>query len=67
MDQSLLLRIIMRSAPLSTLSLFSFNLKMFINVWLIWTSQVAPLVKNLPAVQEIPVQFLGREVPLEKG
>ena len=39
---------------------------MFINVSLIWTSQVAQLVKNLPAVQEIPVQFLGWEDPLEK-
>ena len=25
------------------------------------------LVKNLPAVQEIPVQFLGQEDPLEKA
>ena len=25
------------------------------------------LVKNLPAVQETPVWFLGQEVPLEKG
>ena len=31
------------------------------------TSLVAQLVKNLPAVQETPVQFLGREDPLEKG
>ena len=30
------------------------------------TSLVAQLVKNLPAMQEIPVQFLGREDPLEK-
>ena len=30
-------------------------------------SLVAQLVKNLPAMQEIPVQFLGREDPLEKG
>ena len=29
-------------------------------------SQVAQLVKNLPAMQEILVQFLGQEVPLEK-
>ena len=28
---------------------------------------VAQLVKNLPAVQETPVQFLGWEDPLEKG
>ena len=25
------------------------------------------LVKNLPAMQETPVQFLGQEDPLEKG
>ena len=30
-------------------------------------SLVAQLVKNLPAMQETPVQFLGREDPLEKG
>ena len=35
---------------------------MFIQV-----SLVAQLVKNLPAMQETPVQFLGREDPLEKG
>ena len=28
---------------------------------------VAQLVKNLPAMQEILVQFLGQEDPLEKG
>ena len=28
---------------------------------------VAQLVKNPPAIQEIPVQFLGWEDPLEKG
>ena len=28
---------------------------------------IAQLVKNLPAMQETPVQFLGREDPLEKG
>ena len=32
-----------------------------------WTSLVAQLVKNLPAMQEILVQFLGREDLLEKG
>ena len=30
-------------------------------------SLVAQLVKNTPATQEIPVQSLGREDPLEKG
>ena len=28
---------------------------------------VAQLIKNLPAMQETLVQFLGREDPLEKG
>ena len=32
-----------------------------------WASWVAQLVKNMPAMQEIPVRFLGQEVPLEKG
>ena len=31
------------------------------------TSLVAQLIKNLPAMQETPVQFLGQEDPLEKG
>ena len=30
-------------------------------------SFIAQLVKNLPAMQETPVRFLGREDPLEKG
>ena len=30
-------------------------------------SLVAQLVKSLPTMQEISVQFLGREDPLEKG
>ena len=28
---------------------------------------VAQLIKNLPAMQETPVRFLGQEDPLEKG
>ena len=31
-----------------------------------WASLVAQLVKNLPAMQETTVQFLGWEDPLEK-
>ena len=31
-----------------------------------WASLVAQLVKNLPAVQETWVHFLGQEGPLEK-
>ena len=36
-------------------------------VMIIWASLVAQLVKNLPAMQENPVRFLGWEDPLEKG
>ena len=32
----------------------------------LWASLVAQLVKNLPAMQETWVRFLGREDPLEK-
>ena len=32
-----------------------------------WAFLVTQMVKNLPAVQEIKVQFLGQEEPLEKG
>ena len=34
---------------------------------LLYGSLVAQLVKNPPAMQEILVQFLGWEDPLEKG
>ena len=34
---------------------------------LIRASWVVQLVKNLPAMQETLVHFLGLEVPLEKG
>ena len=33
---------------------------------LLWASLIAQLVKNLPAMQETPVQSLGWEDPLEK-
>ena len=32
-----------------------------------WASLIARLVKNPPAMQETPVQFLGQEDLLEKG
>ena len=46
-----------------------FNIYLFILAvsGLSWASLVAQLVKNLPAIQETPVQFLGYEEPLEKG
>ena len=33
----------------------------------LWAPLVAQLIKNLPAMQETPVHFLGQEIPLEKG
>ena len=33
----------------------------------IWASQVALVIKNLPAVEETWVRSLGQEDPLEKG
>ena len=33
----------------------------------IWASLVAQIIKNLPAMQETLVQFLGQEDPLERG
>ena len=39
----------------------------YLHVYLfLGASLVARLVKNLPAMQEIQVQFLGQEGPLEK-
>ena len=34
---------------------------------LLGASLIAQLVKNPPAMQKTPVQFLGQEDPLEKG
>ena len=36
-------------------------------LWYRLGQSIAQLVKNPPAIQESPVQFLGREDPLEKG
>ena len=37
-------------------------------IWLSdWTELITQLVKNLPAMQETWVRFLGREDPLDKG
>ena len=40
----------------------------YVYIYIPWrASRVAQLVKNPPAMQETPVQFLGWEDPLEKG
>ena len=47
---------------------FFLNDSQFLKViFLFWASLTAQLIKNLPATQETPVQFLGQEDPLEKG
>ena len=43
------------------------KVELIVPVWVFRTSLIAQLVKNLPAMQETPVQFLGQEDPLEKG
>ena len=37
------------------------------SVFILWASLIAQLVKNPPAMQETPIQFLGWEDLLEKG
>ena len=46
---------------------FSWGLTNNWHLWLPWASPVIQTVKNLFAMQEIWVQFLGQEDPLEKG
>ena len=46
-------------------SLLSYTFLIY--VFLLRDSLIAQLVKNLPAMQETPVRFLGQEDPLEKG
>ena len=43
------------------------NFKLIVLCLKIWVSPIAQLVKNLPAIQETLVRFLGQEDPLEKG
>ena len=40
--------------------------KLLTNINIYWASLVAQTVKNLPAMQEIQVQPVGQEDPLEK-
>ena len=41
-------------------------MKLFVHTGTKWAYEVALLVKNLPAMQETGVQFLGQENPLEQ-
>ena len=43
------------------------QVKKIIRILGTWASMIAQLVKNLPAMQETLVRFLGPEDPLEKG
>ena len=55
------------SVRLSTVVLYARSLIARNKIGIIFSSLVAQLVKNLPAMQETPVGFLGGEDPLEKG
>ena len=46
---------------------YATEMKILLFKFFCWASLIAQLVKNPPAVQETPVQFLGGEDPLEKG
>ena len=57
-------------SPLVTTMLLSVSLSLaFLDTTYVisWASLIAQLVKNLPAMQAIPVRFLGLEDLLEKG
>ena len=47
--------------------LLLFYIKILLTYNIILVPLVAQLVKNLPAMQETPVQFLGQKDLLEKG
>ena len=48
-------------------SIKAFFVSVIIIFFFLYHSLLAQLVKNLPAMQETLVQFLGREDPREKG
>ena len=57
--------LLVHSSLVSYLTLYFLSLNVWF--WRIWASLVAQLVKNVPAMQEILVQFLGWKDLLEKG
>ena len=62
-------RILSMESPPLLVREFAENCTLLMMVFLdfITASLVAQIVKNPPAMQETPVQFLGQEDPLEKG
>ena len=46
---------------------FLLSFLLMFGLFVYWASLIAQLIKNLPAMQETPVQFLGQEDPLDKG
>ena len=47
--------------------LYKLNLCEYIYTYMLTGSPIAPLVRNLPAMKETLVRFLGQEDLLEKG
>ena len=67
-DAMILVFLILNFKPAFSLSSFTFIKRSLLPLcFLPWASLIAQLVKNLPALQETVVRFLGLEVPLEKG
>ena len=65
---SLCLQILMKILPFEAISVVSMLCSVVEDFRIdYWASLVAQLVKNLPAVQETWVQYLGWKDPLEKG
>ena len=56
-----------KTVQITYLTSFYFYFLFPYSYFLIWASLIAQVIKNQPVMQETPVQFLGKEDPLEKG
>ena len=51
---------------MENVTLYIKHIFLFASTILLWTSMVAQILKNLPAIQETQIRSLGEEDPLEK-
>ena len=56
-----------KSISFNFCNLFLLPFLLMFGLFVYWASLIAQLIKNLPAMQETPIQFLGQKDPLEKG
>ena len=61
------IKLIMACQLLKSFIFLSYTTAIIFLLTITHTILIAQLVKNLPAMQETPVRFLGGEDPLEKG